>query len=335
MGPRRASQVSVSRARALPRAPAERGRIAEELARRRGEPVHVAGRHDASGAERQPARRGRRRRRRRPARRRRARAGARRSGRAPAGRERARPCLARGAVDLAPRQVAEPPFGAIAAARARPAPPGRRRRAVGRRRPPDDLDGVVEPLVRADDAEESSVWPSSVARPAGRPIGCGITRASTPSSATVSRPRRLCTTTRSKRASSRSQSSRFARRRRGSRSWAVKTEGARSRSRCRRPPGPRATGREPTSGRRRPSRQQADRVLGTLSGSADASGEEARARGVRRARRAGSRPGAGASAEAKPRRYELPHPRPAASAERARGRSRACTPGGRRGRRAP
>ncbi len=61
--------------------------------------------------------------------------------------------------------------------------------------------------------------------------GCGITRASTPRSSSVSRPRSVCTTTRSNRPSSFRQRSRFPAVRRGSRSCAVKTAGLRKRMR--------------------------------------------------------------------------------------------------------
>ena len=90
-----------------------------------------------------------------------------------------------------------------------------------------------------------------------------MTRASTPSSASVSRPRSVWTTTRSNRASSRRQRSRRDAVRRGSRSCAVKTDGARNRrwtSAC----GSASHCRCRTSGRARASDAQHVEVLDRL-----------------------------------------------------------------------
>ena len=184
----------------------------------------------------EPARRARRRRRSRPEPRPRARAGAPRSGRSRAGRERA-PRSSR----PAPRR-SRPRTDSRAAI-----PPGRRllsgssstlssgSPATSRRAPSIRFVASIAspiPLYSRMIPSERSVRPSSRRSGWLGKTGCGITRrrSGSTSSASWSRPRSLCTTTRSKRPKSRRQSSRFAAVRRGSTSWAVNTSGLLERS---------------------------------------------------------------------------------------------------------
>ena len=171
----------------------ERRRVAEQLARGLGQRLDVA-RRGRRGRRRsaRSARRGRRRRRRSPGCPRRAPAASRPTGRARRGTGRSRPSRPRA------RGRTRPAAGSRAATRVRGASrspssgiagsPATSSRASSQ--PAHDLDRVGEPLVRPDHAEREQrrAVVGARRRRSGR-RGAGSTRASTPSSRSVSRPR--------------------------------------------------------------------------------------------------------------------------------------------------
>ena len=246
-----ASQVSSSRARSAPARAARARRRRRELPDGSASASTSSGGNDAARAERaHRSRRARRRRRRPPARRRRAPAAARRSGRARRGTGRPRRSSRRAPGRAPPPRVAEPQL-----------------RAVERRQPADGVAGdeqsragarglprrVLDLLVRADHAQREH-GPAVVARARGRSARPGA--GSRGASRRDAEARRACRgrarsgrRSRSKRPNSRRQRRVLCAVRRGSRSCAVSTSGARvTEQPARRAPARRATAR----GRRRP-----------------------------------------------------------------------------------
>ena len=198
----------------------ERRLVVEELADRSREAVDVVRRRRRGRRRtRAPARRGRRRRRRPPARRRRARAGARRSGRAPGGTGRRRRSTRRARGRSPPRRGM------------RSASPATRSSRPGTREPPPR---VVELLVRPHEPEREHraavVVPRRVARRDGvRDHAQLLLRRRRTPRASRGRARSGRRSARSGR-TARRQRAVFAAVRRGSRSCAVRTSGARWRS---------------------------------------------------------------------------------------------------------
>ncbi len=198
----------------------QRRLVVEELADRGGEALRRRrARRRGPRRTRAPARRGRRRRRRPPARRRRARGAGRRSGRARGGTGRRRRSTRRARGRSPPRCR-----NASASPATRSCAPGTRETAS--RACSSCLYGRTRPSA-------STVRPSSARAGSLGVTGWGITRSfssGTPNAASVSRPRSEWTTIRSKRPKARRQRPVFPAVRRGSRSCAVSTSGARWRS---------------------------------------------------------------------------------------------------------